>query len=243
GRGAARFRTVLVTAQVALSMALLMGAGLFVKSLWNVSRVELGVKIDNVLMFSVSPSNSGYDSTRSKALFTRLEEELGSLPGVSGVTSSMIPLLGGSNWGTDVQVQGFKEDADTDDNARFNEVGPGYFKTLGIQILAGREFTAGDEKGRPEVAVVNETFAKKFGLGRDVVGKRMGYGDTTILHMEIVGLVQDAKYSRVKDKIPPLFFIPHRQDANVGFMNFYVKSAGDPALLLRSIPNVVHRLD
>src|SRR6185503_4563798 len=97
GRTAARFRTSLVTAQVALSMALLMGAGLFVKSLWNVSRVELGVKIDNVLMFSVSPSNSGYDSTRSKALFTRLEEELGSLPGVSGVTSSMIPLLGGSN--------------------------------------------------------------------------------------------------------------------------------------------------
>ena len=243
GRTASRFRSSLATAQVALSMALLMAAGLFVKSLWNVSRVELGVKIDNVLTFSVSPRSSGYDSVRAKALYVRLEEELGSLPGVTGVTSSMVPLLGGSNWGTDVQVQGFKEDADTDDNARFNEVGPGYFRTLGVRILAGREFTPADEKGRPEVAIVNETFAKKFGLGRDVVGKRMGYGDTTILHMEIVGLVQDAKYARVKDKIPPLFFTPHRQDSNVGFMNFYVKTSRDPGDLLRSIPGVVRRLD
>ena len=243
GRTASRFRTVLATAQVALSMALLMSAGLFVKSLWNVSRVELGVTIDNVLTFALSPRSSGYDSTRAKALYVRVEEELGSLPGVTGVTSSMVPLLGGSNWGTDVQVQGFKEDADTDDNARFNEIGPGYFRTLGVRILAGREFTPADEKGRPDVAIVNETFAKKFGLGRDAVGKRMGYGDTTNLHMEIVGLVQDAKYARVKDAIPPLFFTPHRQDSNVGFMNFYVKTSRDPSDMLRTIPGVVRRID
>ena len=243
GRVASRFRTSLVTAQVALSMALLMSAGLFVKSLWNVSRVELGVKIDNVVMFNVSPSSSGYDSTRSKQLFNRLEEELASLPTVNGVTSSLVPLLAGSNWGTDVQVQGFKEDADTDDNSRFNEVGPGYFRTLGIPVLAGREFTTADDIGRPDVAIVNEAFAKKFGLGRDAVGKRMGYSDTTILHMEIVGLVKDAKYSSVKDTIPPLFFIPHRQDKNIGAMNFYVKTSGDPIQILRSIPGVVRRLD
>ena len=243
GRAASRFRSGLATAQVALSMALLMSAGLFVKSLWNVSRVDLGVTIDRVLTFSVSPSRSGYDSTRAKALYARLEEELGSLPGVTGVTSSLVPLLAGSNWGTDVQVQGFKEDADTDDNSRFNEVGPGYFRTLGIRVLAGREFTAADELGRPQVAIVNETFAKKFGLGRDAVGKRMGLGDTTILHMEVVGLVQDAKYSEVKQTTPPLFYTPHRQDGNIGFMNFYVRTAGDPTQLLRTIPGVVHRLD
>ncbi len=243
GRVASRFRTSLVTAQVALSMALLMSAGLFVKSLWNVSRVQLGVKIDNVVMFNISPSNSGYDSTRSKQLFNRLEGELASLPGVTGVTASMVPLLAGSNWGTDVQVQGFKEDPDTDDNSRFNEVGPGYFKTLGVTILAGREFTAADDFGRPDVAIVNQTFAKKFGLGRDAVGKRMGFGDTTNLHMEIVGLVQDAKYSSVKDTIPPVFFTPYRQDSNVGSMNFYVRTSGDPNQVLRSIPGVVRRLD
>jgi predicted permease len=155
----------------------------------------------------------------------------------------MVPLLAGSNWGSDVQVQGFKEDADTDDNARFNEVGPNYFRTLGVPVLAGREFSAADDLGRPDVAVVNETFAKKFGLGKDAVGKRMGIGDTTILHMEIIGLVQDAKYARVKQKIPPLFFMPHRQDSNVGFMNYYVKTSGDPNQLLRSIPSAVRRLD
>jgi predicted permease len=243
GRAAARFRTSLATAQIALSMALLMSAGLFVKSLWQVSRVELGVKIDNVVMFAISPARSGYDSTRSKILYARLEEELATLPGVTGVTSSLVPLLGGSNWGTDVEVQGFKEDADTDDNARFNEVGPGYFKTLGIKVLAGREFTPADEIGRPEVAVVNEVFAKKFGLGKDAVGKRMGHADTSILHMEIVGLVQDSKYSDVKREIPPLFFTPHRQDSNIGAMNFYVKTSGDPALMVRSIPAAVRRLD
>jgi predicted permease len=243
GRVASRFRTSLATAQVALSMALLMSAGLFVKSLWNVSRVELGVQIDRVVTFSISPSRSGYDSTRSRILYARLEEELASLPGVNGVTSSLVPLLEGSNWGTDVQVQGFKEDADTDDNSRLNEVGPGYFRTLGIPVLAGREFTAADDIGRPEVAIVNETFAKKFGLGREAVGKRMGYGDTAILHMEIVGLVQDAKYSSVKQEIPPLFFTPHRQDGSIGAMNFYVRTAGDPNQLLRSIPGAVRRLD
>src|SRR5439155_12511741 len=188
GRAASRFRTSLVTAQVALSMALLMSAGLFVKSLWNVSRVELGAKIDNVVTFAISPSRSGYDSTRSRVLYARLEDELASIPGVNGVTSSLVPLLGGSSWGTDISVEGFKKDADTDDNSRFNEVGPGYFRTLGMSLLQGREFTAADELGAPQVAVVNETFARKFGLGRDVIGKHMGLGDTTIFKIEIVGL-------------------------------------------------------
>jgi predicted permease len=162
---------------------------------------------------------------------------------VSGVTSSMVPLLAGSNWGNDVQVEGFKEDADTDDNARFNSVGPGYFKTLGIRVLVGREFTEADNLGRPEVAVVNEVFAKKFGLGQDAVGKRMGLGDTTILHIEIIGLVQDAKYARVKQEIPPLYFLPHLQDSDISSMNFYVKTPGAPNHILRSIPAALRRLD
>jgi predicted permease len=186
---------------------------------------------------------SGYDSVRAKQLFGRVEEELALLPGVSGVTSSMVPLLAGSNWGNDVSVEGFKKDADTDDNSGFNEIGPNYFKTLGVPILAGREFTAADELGRPKVAIVNEAFAKKFGLGRDVVGKRMAQGDTSVLDVEIVGFVQNAKYAKVKQVIPPLYFTPYRQDKNVGFMNFYVRASGDPTLVLRSVPGVMRRLD
>jgi len=243
GRAAARFRTTLATAQVALSMALLMTAGLFVKSLWNVSRMDLGVKVDNVVTFGLAPRRSGYDSVRSKSLFDRVEQEMASMPGVTGATSATVTLLGGSNWGNDVSVEGFKKDADTDDNSSFNEIGTDYFRTIGVPLLAGREFTAADAFGRPKVAIVNETFAKKFGLGRDAVGKRMATGDTSVLDMEIVGLVKDAKYSSVKDVIPPVFYIPHRQDPRLDYLEFHVRTSGDPHLLVRSIPGVMRRVD
>jgi predicted permease len=243
GRAASRFRTSLATAQVALSMALLMSAGLFVKSLWNVSKLDLGVKVDNVVSFALAPRRSGYDSAQSKILFDRVEQEMAGLPGVSGVTSATVPLLAGNNWGNDVSVEGFTKDADTDDNSRFNLIGAEYFKTIGVPILAGREFTTSDMLGRPKVAIVNETFAKKFGLGRDAVGKRMAIGDTSILDIEIIGLVKDAKYSEVKDVIPPVFYQPHRQDARVGFLNFHVRSSGDINGFLRSVPAAIRRID
>ncbi|HET7621484.1 MAG TPA: ADOP family duplicated permease, partial [Gemmatimonadaceae bacterium] len=237
-RAAARFRSSLVTAQIALSMALLICAGLFVKSLRNVSEVDLGLRVNDLITFSVSPALNGYDNTRSRAFFERVHEELSALPGVAGVTEALIPVLSGSNWGTDVSVQGFKKGPDTDANSRFNEVGAGYFGVLGVQLLSGREFTRADEAGRARVAVVNEAFAKKFGLGRDAVGKLMGDRGNDSLDIQIVGLVRDAKYSEVKDEVPPQFFAPVRQDTTTGFLTFYVRSAraGGSEQLLRAIP-------
>ncbi len=242
-RTATRFRTSLVTAQIALSMALLIAAGLFIRSLSNVSRVDLGVTIDHVATFEVSPRLNGYEPARSAALFTRMEEELSALPGVTAVSTGRIRLLGGSNWGSSVRVEGFNADPDTDTDARFNEVGAGYLASLGIPLLAGREFTLADEVKSPKVVIVNEAFARKFNLGRDAVGKRMSSSGEGALDMEIVGLMKDAKYSEVKDEIPPQFFIPWRQDSLVGSMTFYVRSAGAPEQLLRSIPPLVARLD
>jgi predicted permease len=241
-RAATRFRTSLVTAQIALSMALLVSAGLFVKSLMNVSRVDLGLNVENVVVFGLSPQLNGYTTARSKVLFGRLEEELAAIPGVTGVTASLVPILAGNNWGNDVTVEGFKEDADTDDNSNFNEIGPAYFRTLGMTILSGREFTVADDSGAPRVAVVNEAFAKKFNLGRDAVGKRMSLSDTGALNIEIVGLVKNAKYSEVKDEVPPLFFTPYRQ-SGTGFINFYVRTTLSPEALLRTLPEVVKRQD
>ncbi|MEO7965119.1 MAG: ABC transporter permease, partial [Gemmatimonadaceae bacterium] len=134
-RAAARFRTSLVTVQIALSMALLIAAGLFVKSLANVSRVDLGLKTDNLITFGVSPVLNGYNGARSQALFQRIEEELAAVPGVTTVAASRVPLLAGDNWGSDVSVQGFKKTSDTDANARYNEVGPGYFRSLGVPLI------------------------------------------------------------------------------------------------------------
>ena len=241
-KAAAQFRTSLVTAQIALSMALLMAAGLFVKSLKNVSSVDLGIRIDHVTTFGIAPILNGYSNQRSHILFEQVEQELAAIPGVTGVTAARVPLLANSNWGNDVQVQGYPKGPDVDNNSRFNEIGVDYFKVTGVPMVAGREFTAADGLGRPKVAIVNETFAKKFGLGRDAVGKAMSQGGDT-LDITIVGLAKDAKYSDVKAKIPPVFFVPWRQDSTVGGILFYVRSGVDPSAVVRAIPQVIKKLD
>jgi predicted permease len=242
GRLASRWRTGLATAQVALAMALLGSAGLFAKSLRNISQVDLGVQVEHVLTFGISPSLNGYDSIRSQLFYQRLTEELHRLPGVTEVSAAMVPLLGGSNWGNDVHVEGYDRGPDVDNNSRFNEVGPAYFATVGEPVLLGREFNETDVLGAPKVAIVNQTFAKKFKLGANPVGRRMDMGNDS-LDVAIVGMVKDAKYSDVKDEVPPLFFVPYRQDAQAGSLNFLVRTSQDPAKLLASVPRVVARLD
>jgi predicted permease len=241
-RAAARFRTTLVTVQIALSMALLIAAGLFIRSLMNVSRVDLGLNVDNVITFGVSPHLNGYDVPRAHALFERLENEIGAVPGVTSVAASTVPLLSGSNWGSGVQVQGFVSGPDTDTHSFYNQIGPGYFKTLGIPLMAGREFTPADTTGAPRVAIVNEAFAAKFNLGRDAVGRRMSQGGSA-LDIEIVGIVQNAKYSQVRQELPPIFFLPYRQSDARSTMNFYARTSLDPERLIGMMSSVVSRLD
>jgi predicted permease len=244
-RGAARFRLALATTQIALSMLLLAASGFFVKSLLNVSRVDLGVKIDNVITFGVSPALNGYKPERTLVLFQRLEDQLRAIPGVTGVTAALVPLLAGDNWGNSVAVQGFAAGPDTDNNSRYNEVGPGYFSTLGIPLVSGREFTDGDVKGSTKVVIVNEEFARKFGLGRDAVGKMIGSGNgySSKLDTFIIGVAQNSKYSQVKGKIPPVYFSPYRQDTDLGFASFYVRTAGDPARAASAVTAAVKQLD
>jgi predicted permease len=206
GRTARRFRSSLATAQIALAMALLMSAGLFLKSLWKISRVNPGIPVERLVTFSVSPRQNGYDSVRTRALFARIEEELAGLPGASAATSAQVPLISGSNWVSSVKVQGFASDENNRPSASFNSVGAGHFRAIGVSLLAGREFTNADDMGHPKVAIVNETFAKKFNLGANPVGKRIALGsaDTLPLNIEIVGLVRDTKYSSVKSDVPPV---------------------------------------
>ena len=244
-KGAARFRLVLATSQIALSMMLLAASGFFVKSLLNVSRVDLGIKVDHVVTFGISPNLNGYSFDRTRLYYQRLEDELRAVPGVTAATASTVPILSGSNWGNDVAVQGFKAGPDTDSNSRVNEVGPGYFSALGIPLIAGREFTAADTVDSAKVAIVNQTFATKFGLGNDAVGKMVGWGEgyRSKLDATIVGVVQDAKYSEVKQKVPPLFFRAYRQDKQLGGVEVYVRTAGDTAQAAAAIRGVVKRLD
>jgi predicted permease len=245
-RGASRFRTSLATAQIALSMMLLVSAGLFTRSLFNVSRTELGVKVENLIVFGISPELNGYTPERSQIFFQRLEDELTATPGVSGATAALVGILSGDNWGNDVAVQGFPQGPDIDNNAAYNEVGPGYFHTLGVPLLAGREFARADTLTAGKVAIVNEAFAKKFnlGTGADVVGKWMSMNSrATKMDIQIVGLVKNAKYSAVKREIPPLFFTPYAQDKTLGAMNIYVRTSLDPEQFIPTLHKVVSRLD
>jgi hypothetical protein len=244
-RSAAVFRFALATAQIALSTMLLVLAGLFVKSLANASRVDLGITTERLVTFSISPDRNGYTTARSKALFERIEDELAALPGVTAAGAAMVPLISGSNWGNGVSVQGIAHDPDADDDSMLNEIGPGYFGTVGMRLIGGRDFARSDIEGGPKVAIVNEAFARKFKLTGHVVGSRMGFssGPDAKLDVEIVGLVKDAKYSSVKDATPPVYFTPWRQDDNLGSMTFYARTGVAEDAVLQAIPRLVARLD
>jgi predicted permease len=195
-----------------------------------------------MVSFAISPALSGYDSSRTKALYTRVEQEMAAIPGVAGVSASMVPILAGDNWGQGVSVEGFHKDPDTDDNSRFNGVGPNYFKLIGVPVLSGRDFSESDNAGSARVAIVNETFAKKFNLGRNAVGKHMSVNNDS-LNIEIVGLVKDSKYSEVKDKIPPVYYLPYRQYGHVEGTYFYIRSSLPNDEILRAVTVAMKKID
>lgn len=245
-RATQRYRKALVTLQFALSLALLAGAGLFLRSLANVSRVDLGIQTDNIATFSLSPSLNGYEREESTELFRRTQAALAALPGVSSVSAAMVPALGGSSWGTSVTVEGFEWEPGVDAGSRYNAVGPAYFSTLGMPLIAGREFTDSDVDGAPNVSVVNEAFTRKFGLdGRNAIGKYMSVNgsDNEEMDVQIVGVVQDHKYSEVKDPVPPLFYLPYPQAGGVPGMTFYARAQVDPSDVMLAVPAAVAALD
>jgi predicted permease len=243
-RAATRFRNTLTTVQIGLAMMLLVCAGLFIQSLRNVSRIDTGLQVEGLVAFSLYPELNRYAPAESRTLFERVGEELAAIPGVTGISSAVVPVLAGNWWGNDVSVEGFETGPDTDVSAAFNTTGPGYFRTLGIPLLAGRDFMESDDVGAPGVAIVNEAFTRKFGLdGAAAVGKRMAVGRGEELDLEIVGVVADAAYSDAKYRVPPMYFTPWRQDQEMGSLTFYARTATPPEQALASITALVRRLD
>lgn len=242
-RAAYRFRAGLAIAQLAVSMVLLVAAGLFARNLVNIGRADLGLRADNVITFAIDPRTNGYTPAESIDLFRRTREALTALPGVSAVTASAVPLLAGNTWTWSVSVEGV-EGSRNQPSPRFAAVDADYFSTLGIPLVAGREFTLEDGPSDPKVAVINEAFARAFGLPvPGALGMRIGLGDAGDLDTEIVGVVADARYSEVKGSNPPQFFVPHRQSDLSGRLTYYLRTAGDPEVVLRSVPELVAGLD
>lgn len=244
GRGGARIRASLIASQTVMAMMLLVSAGLLIQSLANVGRVDLGLKVDSLVTFSISPELNGYTPERSQRLFARLEDELAATPGAIGVTASSTPILTGQGSGSTVSVQGVANTGDgLSSVANFNKIGAGYFRTLGIPLIAGREFSRRDAAGAGKVAIVNQQFVKKFNLGTDAVGKWMSSDGNDPFDTQIVGVVQDTKYDKVKDETPPQFFLPYRQDSALGALSFYVRAAMTPEHVLSLATKAVARLD
>jgi predicted permease len=243
GRGTARFRAALATAQIALSTLLLGLAGLFTHSLANVARVDLGMNVDSLVSFTLAPRLSGYTAEGTAQLFGRVERELAAVPGVSDVASASMRVIVNDMWGNGVSIDGFEQTPGVSTDAMSNMVSPGFFKTLGVPLLAGRDFTEADRLGAPRAAIVNQAFVLKFGLGDAPLGKRFGVGGQTEHDIEIVGVAADAKYSNVKDEIPPQYVLPWRQDASIGRLSFYVRAAVEPAQLLQTLPRVIASID
>jgi putative ABC transport system permease protein len=245
GRAVVRFRGVLATLQIGFSMVLLVLAGLFTQSLANIARIDLGMNVDSIVAFTVSPRLNGYAPARVMALFDQIEESVAAQPGVTSVGSSAVPLMTNSEWNAGLAVENFEAPAGANTNAAMSEVSPGLFRTLSIPLLAGRGFSGADRLDAPRVAVVNESFVRKFGLGESALGARFGfaYPGSAGPEFEVVGILGDAKYSKVKSEIPAQFFLPRGQSENLGSMTYYARAELEPALLMQTIRRVVSSID
>jgi predicted permease len=248
GRAAVRFRGVLTTAQIAFSMVLLVLAGLFTRSLVNVAREDLGMDVDSVVSFAVTPKQNAYDAQRLAVLYDRIEESVAAQPGVLGVGSTGVPLLSNFVLGGGFAVEGVEMAPGADNFAALNIAGSGYFDALGVPLLAGRAFTDRDTNDAPPVVIVNESFVRKFELGGDAVGKRVAQpgpqGAVRTFELEIVGVVADAKLGSVKGEAPAIVYFPRHQLASaIEAMFYYVRTDFDPAALVTTIPRLVAAID
>ena len=239
-----RLRKILVISQVALTLLMVTGAWGFVRSLYNLQHVDLGLRPAHVLQFSVAPSFNGYDQVRSFGFFHQLEDKIAALPGVLSVSAAVEPLIADSDRGSNVTVEGEPADLAGTRHVNNNGVSPGHFSNLGIPLLAGREFTRQDSRGGPKVVVINESMAKQFFPGGDALGKHMKIGGgKDPLDREIVGIVKDSHHSGVKEQLKPFFYIPYTQERAITSLTYYVRTSGDPVALASSVRSTVAELD
>jgi predicted permease len=245
GLSSVRFRKALVVSQIVLTTVLLVGAGLFARSLNNLSRLDLGLRADHLIAFSVAPELNGYSPQRTIALFDDLRQGIAALPGVRSVSAAELPILSDSTSGSNVTIQGYQAQENEDMEVRHNRIGPDYFATMGIPLISGREFTVADAAGAPKVAIINETMARRFFANRNPIGSRFawGAGDAVRPDIEIVGVVKDSKHATVREERRPFAYLPYAQTPGLGRITFYARTDQDVASIAMSLRNEVGRRD
>jgi len=256
GGGHNRLRKTLVVAQVALSLLLLIGAGLFLRSLENLSNLGPGFPLERLVGFNIDPSLGGYKPDREKIYLQQLTNALSSIPGVQSAGLASLRILEDNEWDSSMTVEGYTP-AKPEDRAQpyMNQISPGYFATLGVPIVGGRDFRLTDDhevkKGpedddwTPTTVMINEKFAKKFFPGRNPIGLHVGFGSDpgTRTDMEVIGVVKDIKYTNLRDEIPEQAYIPYMGSRFLGGMTVYIRTGVDPNLLMPSVREKVRELD
>jgi predicted permease len=261
GGGHARLRNALVVTQVALSLLLLIGAGLFLRSLKNLSNLGPGFSPERLVGFNIDPSLNGYKGERLKTFYQQLTASLGSIPGVQSVGLAQIRIMENNEWDSSMTVEGYTA-AKPEDRAQpfMNQIGPGYFATMGVPIMSGRDFRltdnrevkrearlgdTEDERWSPTAVIINEKFAQKYFAGRNPIGMHLGFGSDpgTPTEMEIIGVVKNIKYTNLRDEIPEQAFIPYMESHFVSDMTVYLRAIGEPNQLIASIRAKVREMD
>lgn len=232
----------LVAVQVALSLVLLIFAGLFIRTLRNLEMVEPGFNPSNVLVFSMDPTLNGYKGGRLADLYREVRRDVEAIPGVRSATLSVVSLLSGSDYVTRFMAQGKEEEK----MAVFvHELEPNFRRTMEIPLLLGRDLRESDDENAPRVALVNETLARKVFSAEGAVGRRFGTGKPENSgDIEIVGVVKDSRNARLRGEIEPTIYLPYRQGLDqLGSMTFSVRTSRNPAAIVDSVRRTVSEID
>jgi len=240
----------LVVVQVALSLLLLVGAGLFVRTLVNLQRVDPGFNTQNLLLFEVQPSLIGYKDEKLRQLYQQIGERLEAVPSVQAVTFSRLPLLSQSSSSSSFFVREALS-APPDSEGHITPTGEAYRHTvrenfleaMGILLLQGRTFGPQDDTKSPKVVIINQTFANKFFPNQSAVGKRFTFDTSKPDEMEIVGICRDAKYTSQRDEVPPTVYSSYRQERPLPYATFEVRTAADPNSIVASVRDAVRQVD
>ena len=236
---------LLVTAQIALSLLLVVGAGLFVRTLTNLYSVNTGFNTENLLVFHVNAARAGYRETALKNFYGQLQSRLQGLPGISGATSTDMPMVAGSSSRTSIEVPGIPKppEGQRGPSTSFTRIGTGFFETMQIPIVAGRAIDQRDTATGPKVAVVNRVFVEKYFPGQNPIGRHFAFGGSkNRLELEIVGVSANARYNSLRGEIPPVTYLPWVQALDNGQLQrlyYEVRTKGDPMKLANTVREVV----
>ncbi len=249
------FRKLLVGVQVTLSMLLLIGAGLFLRTLTNLRSLGPGFRAERLIGFNLDPSLNGYAPERAKFFYKTLTDNLQAIPGVTSVGLASMRILEDNEWDSSVTVEGYSAKPGQTPEPYMNSISPNYFATLGVPITMGGDFTIKDTQRvkhgpdpddfSPTTIMINQAFARKFFAGRNPIGLHIGFGSDpgTKIDMQVIGVVKDIKYTNLRDAIPVQAYVPYLADPHVGGMTVYLRTSVDPREIMPIIRQKVGRLD